>query len=311
VVLYLKLAIWPHPLVLDYGTDIARHVTGILPYAMVLVVLIAGLAIALWRWPAIGFAGAWFFVILAPTSSVFPLTGQPMAEHRMYLPLAAVIGSVVLGLYAWMGRRSLILFAALAVALGWLSIQRNKDYGSDLAIWSDTVAKCPGNARAHLNLGNLLSGIPGRLPDAITEYQAALFIKPDFAEVHCILGMALATLPGRLPEAIPHYEAALRINPGLVDAHFNLGNALLQQGRYPAACEQYEETVKLKPNHVNGHVNLGITLVMMKRLDDAVAQFETALQIKPGYPSAKENLAIAQNLLLKSRGQDSRGRPAP
>ena len=42
-------------------------------------------------WPAIGFAGAWFFVILAPTSSVVPLADQPMAEHRMYLSLAAVI----------------------------------------------------------------------------------------------------------------------------------------------------------------------------------------------------------------------------
>jgi uncharacterized membrane protein YhaH (DUF805 family) len=115
VVLYLKLAIWPHPLVLDYGTDIALNFTAILPYAIVLVVLIAGLAVALRRWPGIGFAGVWFFVILAPTSSILPLTGQPMAEHRMYLPLAAVVGLVVLGLYAWIGRRSLILLAAMAV----------------------------------------------------------------------------------------------------------------------------------------------------------------------------------------------------
>jgi hypothetical protein len=35
--------------------------------------------------------GAWFFVILAPTSSVVPIVGSPMAEHRMYLPLAAVV----------------------------------------------------------------------------------------------------------------------------------------------------------------------------------------------------------------------------
>jgi hypothetical protein len=302
VVLYLKLAIWPHPLVLDYGTNVVHDTTGILPYALVLVVLVAVAAIALWRWPAVGFAGAWFFLILAPTSSIVPLAGQPMAEHRMYLPLAGVIGLVVLGLYTGMGRRSLILFAAMTVGLSWLTIQRNRDYASNLDIWSDTVAKCPENARAHFNLGNLLLGIPGRSPDAINEYQAALRIKPDFAEVHSILGMTLATIPGRLPEAIFHDEAALKINPGLVDAHFNLGNAWLQQGRYSDACEQYEETVKLKPDHVDGHVNLGIALVMMKRLPEAIAQFETALQIKPGYASAQKNLKIAQNLLPKNGG---------
>jgi len=303
VVLYLKLALWPHPLVLDYGTDVVHNAAAILPYALVLAVLVAGLVISLWRWPAIGFAGAWFFLILAPTSSIVPLTGQPMAEHRMYLPLAAVIGLAVLGLHAWMGRRSLILFASMAVGLGWLGIQRNKDYRSNLAIWSDTVTKCPGNARAHFNLGNLLLGIPGRLPDAIAEYQAALRIKPDFAQVHSVLGMALATIPGRLPEAISHYEAALKINPGLVEAHFNLGNAWLQQGRWSDACEQYEETLKLKPDHVDGHVNLGITLAGMGRLNEAVAQFETALQMRPGYPSAQSNLAIAQDMLLKNGGE--------
>jgi tetratricopeptide (TPR) repeat protein len=303
VVLYLKLAIWPHPLVLDYGTDVVHNAAAILPYALVLAVLVAGLVIALWRWPAIGFAGAWFFLILAPTSSIVPLTGQPMAEHRMYLPLAGVIGLVMLGLHAWIGRRSLILFAAMAAGLGWLGIQRNKDYRSNLAIWSDTVAKCPENARAHFNLGNLLLEIPGRLPDAIAEYQSALRIKPDFAQVHSVLGMALATIPGRLPEAISHYEVALKINPGLVDAHFNLGNAWLQQGRYADACEQYEETLKLKPDHVDGHVNLGITLAGMGRLNEAIGQFETALQMRPGYPSAQSNLAIAQDMLLKNGGE--------
>jgi Flp pilus assembly protein TadD len=303
VVLYLKLAMWPHPLILDYGADYGQHATKILWYVLVLAVFVTGLVIALWRRPVAGFAGAWFFIILAPTSSIVPIAGQPMAEHRMYLSLAGVVAMAVLGLYMWMGRRSLIIFAAMAVGLGWLSLQRNEDYRSNLAIWNDTVAKCPENARAHFNLGNLLLGIPGRLPDAVAEYQAALRIKPDFAEVHSILGMTLATIPGRLPDAILEYEAALRIKPDLVEARFNLGNALLQQGRYSAACEQYEETVNLRPDKVDAHVNLGMALVVMGRLNDAIIQFKAALQIRPGYASAQQNLEIAQNLLQKRRGK--------
>ena len=52
----------------------------------------------------VGFVGAWFFLILAPTSSVVPLSGQLVAEHRMYLPLAGVIGLTIFGSLA-LGRR--------------------------------------------------------------------------------------------------------------------------------------------------------------------------------------------------------------
>ena len=190
VVLYLKLAVWPQPLVLDYGPNIVHHAGEVIPYMMVLAVLVAGTAVALWRRPVAGFAGAWVWVILAPASSVVPLAGQPMAEHRMYLPLAAVIGLGVLGLYAKMGRRSMLVFAAAAVGLGWLTIQRNKDYRSALAIWGDTVAKRPNNERAHNNLGLAWSQMPGRLNDAIAQYAEALRLKPDYVEAHYNLGVA-------------------------------------------------------------------------------------------------------------------------
>ena len=54
---------------------------------------------------------------------------------------------------------------------------------------------------------------PGRLPEAIAEFEAALRSEPDFAEAHVNLGRALAQPPGRLPEAIAEYEAVLRIRP--------------------------------------------------------------------------------------------------
>jgi protein O-mannosyl-transferase len=66
---------------------------------------------------------------------------------------------------------------------------------------------------ARNNLGNALSGIPGRLPGAIPEFEAALRSEPDFVDAHVSLGKALALTPGRLREDIAEYEAALRIRP--------------------------------------------------------------------------------------------------
>ncbi len=52
IVLYLKLALWPHPLVFDYGTEAIEHLADALPFALVIALLIASAAVALWRWPS-------------------------------------------------------------------------------------------------------------------------------------------------------------------------------------------------------------------------------------------------------------------
>jgi tetratricopeptide (TPR) repeat protein len=332
VMLYLKLAIWPHPLVFDYGTNniVVQHAIEIAPYALLLAGLLVGTAIALWRWPVVGFAGAWLFLILAPTSSVVPVALSPMAEHRMYLSLASVVALVVLGLYRLMGRRSLILFAAVAGGLGWLSVRRNEDYRSEVAMLSDTAAKCPDNERvhynyglalshiagrerdaiaeyqaalridpdyvdAHNNLGNALSQISGRLPDAIAEYQAALRVNPDSAEAHNNLGNALSQIPGRLPDAMAEYQAALRINPDYADAHYDLGKSLSQiPGRLPDAMAEYRATLRIDPDYAAAHNNMGNSLLQIPgRLPDAIAEYQAALRIDPDYADAHYNLGVS------------------
>jgi protein O-mannosyl-transferase len=66
----------------------------------------------------------------------------------------------------------------------------------------------------HANLAAALLQVPGRTPEAIAHYEAALRIKPDSAEVHYNLGAILSKMPGRMPEAIGHLEDTLRINWG-------------------------------------------------------------------------------------------------
>jgi hypothetical protein len=126
IVHYLGLSIWPHPLVLDYGIDLAKHAAEVVPYALIVALLMVATVISLWRWPAIGFAGVWFFAILAPTSSVLTVATETMAEHRMYLPLAAVVVLGVMGIHALVGQRSVSVCLVLAVGLGFLTVQRNE-----------------------------------------------------------------------------------------------------------------------------------------------------------------------------------------
>ena len=302
IIHYLKLAVWPHPLVLDYGTKVVPHLAEVLPQALVLVLLVLATIFGVWRRSALGFVGAWFFAILAPSSSIVPLVAQTVAEHRMYLPLAAVVLLVLSVLYRLLGRRSVYVGGGLAVLLTVLTQQRNKDYRSELSIWNDTAAKCPDNARAPYNLGCYLAKTPSRLPEAMVAYETALRIDPDYVDAHTNLGNALLNLPGRLPDAIAQYEAVLRIKPDSAEAHNNLGTALLNApGRMPDAIAQYEAALRLNPDFAQAHFNLGIALLKVPgRLPDAIAQYEAALTINPDLAQVHVNLGTA---LLKMPGR--------
>jgi len=140
------------------------------------------------------------------------VVSQTMAEHRMYLPLAAGIVLAVLALHALAGRRSLAILALLAVALGVGTIRRNQVYQSVESVWADTVARCPFNVRACLSLGRTLADA-GRTAEAIAEYEAAIRAQPSFFQAHFNLGLLLAGVPGRRSEAIGHFAAVLQTKP--------------------------------------------------------------------------------------------------
>ena len=293
---YLRLAFWPYPLVFDYGCEIfVTDPLTVAPYALAVTAILVGVVLAWRQWPGAGFLGGWFFLILAPTSTIVPIADQPMAESRMYLPLAAVIVLVTLGSYALVRRRAFVILGIGAIGLGALTVHRNHDYRSELSIWEDTVARHPLTSRGHCTLGITLARMPGRLPDAIAHYEEALRINPNYAEAHNNLAMAFAKMPGRMPEAMAHYEAALQIKPTDASAHNNYGLALAQMpGRMPEAVAQFAEALRLRPDWAETHYNLAVILAKMPgRMPEAIAHYETAARLKPDFAGAHRNLALA------------------
>jgi Flp pilus assembly protein TadD len=288
---YIWLSVWPHPLVFEYGAIWVNRLTDVVLCALVVVALAVAALVALWRRPALGFMGAWFFAILAPTS-VMPGRIQMIVEHRMYLPLAAVMTLVVMGIHAAVRRQRWVVFALLALGLGILTVRRNEDYRSELTIWSDTVAKRPDNERAHNNLGNAWAQMPGRLNDAIAQFEEVLRLKPDHAEAHNNLGLAWSQVPGRLNDAIAQYEEALRLKPDYAEAHNNLGVVFAQTpGRLNDAVAQFEEALRLKPDYVPGWHNLGVSRFNSGNLPAAAAAFREELRLSPDNPAAQQALA--------------------
>ncbi len=293
VVHYLRLSLWPRPLVFDYGTTLTPFSLKVMLAAFVVGGLLVATVWALVRRPAFGFLGAVFFAILAPSSSFVPVASEPMAEHRMYLALIPIVVLAVLGAYRGLGRAALpaCLFAALAMGFG--TFVRNEAYASDERIWSDTVEKLPQNERAHNNLGIALFD-EGRIPEAIAQYERALQLKPDLAEAHTNLGNAFAKIPGRMDEAIAQYKEAVRLKPGYIAARFSLANAFDDEGHTDQAIEQSGEALRIRPTSAEAHANLGSELSKVPgKLNDAIGEFDVALRLKPDLAEAHSGLGSA------------------
>jgi protein O-mannosyl-transferase len=292
IVHYLRLSFWPHPLVVDYGAAVVRSLGEVWWQATVVLAMLGLTIWALIRKPRRGFLGLWFFAILAPSSSVVPLTTQTLAEHRMYLPLAAVIALVVTGTYSYLGRTSLAVFVALAAGAALLTERRNDDYRDAVSLWSATVASCPDNPRAHHNLSSSLLQAH-RLTEATAQAEMALKLRPDYADAQDNLGNAL-WMAGRVAEAAPHYQEALRLNPRSAEAHSNLGNVRLMEGKTAEAIALYEEALRLDASHVEARNNLGYALLVSGNAAAAAAQFEAVLQVKPDSAEVHNNLGEAR-----------------
>lgn len=285
---YLGLALWPGQLVVDYGTDVVTQASQIIPQGLFLLALVAGTVVALRRWPVAGFLGTWFFVILSPSSSFVPLVSQPVAEHRMYLPLAAVVAAVVTGLYRWLGRRGLFVCLALGVGLGARTVARNGDYRSEVEILSVTTVQRPENPRAWNNLGNALARA-GRTDEALAALRTSLRLKPNDPAVHINLGNVYDLLQ-RWPEAEVELREAVRLEPNRTKARFNLGNVLLRLGKNSEAVEQLGVAVRLEPDDAEIRHNLGIALFAAGRTDESLAEMRENLRRHPDYVRSRAAL---------------------
>lgn len=287
LVRYLLLALWPHPLVLDYGTSVAHSPTDVWWQGGIVLALLAATAWALVRRPVVGFVGAWFFVLLAPSSSVVPLVTQTVAEHRMYLPLAALVAGAVVVVSGWLGRRAGWGLATVAVALGLATVARNHDYRSAVAIWTDTVAKAPRNARAHNNLA-LAWQQAGDGAQANRHYARAIALEPGYVSARYNWGVALLER-GAATEAVAQLEAAVRLAPDHLDARVNLGNALVRARRPAEALPVFEAALQLRPAG-DIRFNYGVALLELGRRAEAAAQFEQALLLEPRLADAHAQL---------------------
>lgn len=320
MVYYLKLLVLPHPLSVEHQFAVSTSFFE----GAVLASLLLAVALALVSARGLGRQGlfwlAWVGLALLPTL-VVPLN-LLVAERRLYLPLAGLLGLVL-----WLSRQQrlparALVGAALCSSLV-LTVQRNRVWADEATLWEDArlrgpqmvrpylrlgvvhrqrgegeqaeeayqraLGLDPANAPAHNNLGNLYRE-QGRNADAEREYRQALALLPRYPEALNNLA-ALCSSQGRMEEALEFYGRALDLGGERGELYNNIGIAQARLGRWAAAETALRRAVELKPE-AGVYFNLGDAVQNQGRSAEAVELYQEALRLDPEYAKPYYNLGL-------------------
>jgi len=311
---YFRLAFWPTDLTLDYyDWPIARNWGDVSWVGWGVLALAIGSLVAVRYKPWLGFLGAGFFLILAPTSSILPIKQEAAAEQRMYLPLAALVCVAIVCGWAMVGRWRLprwgvgIVGCIGIVLLARLTISRNEQYATSLAIWTDTVAKRPENTRARVNLGEAWAqaslDFPRGSPEsvaatklALKEFETVLAMEPRVSDAVLAIGQSLERLGNPLAAEQLYTEALPRYPNAAADLLVERGSLRARRQDWKDAKEDFAAAIKVNPGEVEAHYYLGVLYQQQGNWGEAKIELEETVKIAPKYKDAAERLRKVEGM---------------
>lgn len=314
IALYLRLAFWPSNLVLDYyDWPIASRWSDVSWQGWLVVALAIATLAALRIRPWLGFLGAWFFLILAPTSSFLPIIEEAAAEQRMYLPLAAIVVLIVVGgwilVRRWRWARLAAALAGCVVVICFvrLTMIRNGQYSTLIGIWRDTVAKRPNNARAQMDFGEawaqLSIDFPRGSPEAMDaarqaarQFQIVMNLDPNETRAIFALGQSFEQL-GDPQAAEDLYTRSLPEHPEIAAyLYVERGNLRAQRQDWADAKSDFHASIAINRLDPEPRYFLGMLFEAQKDWTDARSELKKTVELSPRYKDAAQQLAELERI---------------
>ena len=119
------------------------------------------------------------------------------------------------------------------------------------------------------------------------------------AQAHNVSGRQLAD-HGLFSEAISSFQAAITLAPDYLEAYSNLGKTYNEAGSFQPALAVCQEMLRLQPNSPAVLQNMAKTYGEMGRLNEALSYYYQALDLAPASASAWSDLFLTLNYTFAS-----------
>jgi tetratricopeptide (TPR) repeat protein len=151
------------------------------------------------------------------------------------------------------------------------------------------------NAIAYLERGNDYLDTE-RYDKALTEYNQAIQINPNYAEAYNSRGIVYAHLQ-QYDKALADFDRAIKIDPSDAKAYNGRGVVYYNLQQYDKALADYARAIQIDPNYANAYSNRGVVYYNLQQYDKALADYARAIQIDPNYANAYYNRSLVYNKL--------------
>ncbi|MEE9515435.1 MAG: tetratricopeptide repeat protein, partial [Candidatus Brocadiales bacterium] len=250
----------------------------------------------------VAFSILWFFVTLAPTSSIMPLH-EIMVSYRLYLPGVGFYLLLVVGIHKvfcyfftkmmfepkqlWLAE--LAVFMCIVMFYGACAYEHNKVFRTEVLLWEDTVKKSPNKIRPHYGLGRAYHKA-GQVDRAREQYQIcgrlyhAASNMRDRNEIKCA-GMACNNLgltyinAGQYDAAIPILKEAINIRDSNAEVHCNLAYCYVNTGKTEAAETEYKLALGFSAKHSQIYTGLGLVYEIKGMPEEAIRAYAKAVEL--------------------------------
>ena len=304
---YVQNAFVPADLRGMYDFGVIRDIGPAVLPGVVIVAAIAATVVLLVKRPRFGVAGAAFFLLLAPTSSVYPIITELCADRRMYLPLLAIVVPVAMLGERRLGRAFPWLTGLVIGVFAWRTHVEAAAY-RDAETFDRHAA-----ASNELQNGSYLSGkiltalgshefASGNLAAAKSALERAMQCEAPGAHernAHANLVHAL----GDTERAESLYRAILRDYPDDPAVMINLAGLLRDRAMdlpehaskplFDEAFAYAERACELAPYKPEVRNTYAVLLNVTGQVARARDQLEIALRLQPDFVEARRNLGIA------------------
>ena len=292
---YLRLFLFPLGQNIEYDYPLVQAFWGIPTLASFLAlvfVIITGI-LTFFRHRLASFGIFWFFLTLLPESSIIPI-GNPIYEHRLYLPLVGCSLFAVYALYYLLRNKSLkivtVILSAIVIICSFLTYKRNRVWENEIVLWSDAINKSPGKIRPYNNRGvEYLE--QGEYDKAIIDLSRVIELKRDYADGYYNRGLVYQK-QGEYGRAVSDYNEAIIADPKYLKAYINRGQVYSANKEYEKAASDFRRVIEISPLDRRGYFNLAYLYVALGKKEEAASFYNKILEIDPNNAEVYYNLGV-------------------
>ena len=289
IVTYIRLLLVPVNQNLDYDYPIVQTLwqTSTL-ISLIFILLILAAAVILFRkHRLLSFSVCWFFLSLAPESSIIPIR-DVIFEHRLYLPMVGFSLFLPTAACYLAGDKRLkpmiIIFLTIIACYSVMTYARNRVWKDEITLWSDVVQKSPNKARPYDNLG-LAYSVKGEYEKALRNCNQAIKLNPNYAVSYCNRASVYYYM-GKYDPAIADYTRAIELQPILSDAYFNRGFSYEKEQEYDRAIADWSWVIEHNPYDADAYFNRGRMRFQKGEYDLAIVDYGRVIEGDPRFAEA-------------------------